>query len=682
MCGIAGKYNLDGAPVDEALLNRMADAMFHRGPDEGGLYADGPFGMVTRRLSIIDLESGRQPLSNEDGSVWVALNGEIYNYVELREELRARGHSFRTGADTEVIVHLYEEHGERCVDALRGMFAFAVWDERRRTLLLARDRLGKKPLYYAAIPGRGLVFASELKAVLEDENVDRTVDLEALDAYLSLLYIPGNASIFRQVRKLPAGHLLVCSPGGIAVRRYWDIPIPVAAADEWALDRPAVAQFRERLKEAVGIRLRSDVPLGAFLSGGVDSSAVVGAMAELLGRPVVTASIGFHEDGYSELPYARLVARHLRTDHHERMVTAPGPELIEKVVWHLDEPFGDSSVIPTYFVSMAAREHVTVALSGDGGDELFAGYARHRVETIEHRIRHTAGTLGAQALAAAADLLPDGVKGRNTLRHLALSPEEACARKFYFTSRVPQMKGALYNPWLRAQTAAMDPLAPFKHAFRTAAGADPLSRILYVDLKTSLPDDMLMKVDRMSMAHSLEVRTPLLDHKLVEYLALLPARWKLDRGKTKVLLRAALDGAVPREAFDRKKHGFVSPIGHWLRTDLAPYVEETICSPRALARGYFEPGTVRWLWDTHRNGRANFEHEIWMLLVLEVWHRVYIDRARHSGNGHRGPTGGDLRGDQRAPGRGLSSTLRGRLDADRGAPTASLRRAGLRLPRA
>lgn len=651
MCGITGKYNFDGEPVNRSLLSRMADAMLHRGPDEGGLYASGSFGMAMRRLSIIDLESGRQPLSNEDGSIWITLNGEIYNYVELRDDLCARGHRFRTGTDTEVIVHLYEERGDRCVDALRGMFAFAVWDEHKRTLLLARDRLGKKPLYYAVIPGRALVFASELKAVLEDESVQRTIDLEALDAYLSLLYIPGALSIFRQVRKLPPGHLLVASPRDIAVRRYWDAPIREAASGVGTCDSAVVDQFNERLREAVSIRLRSDVPVGAFLSGGVDSSTIVAAMAKLMGRPVVTASIGFHEDGYSELPYARLVARHVRSEHHERIVTAPGPDLIERIVWHLDEPFADSSAIPTYFVSKAAREHVTVALSGDGGDELFAGYARHWLETTEHRIRRAAGPLGAHALAAAADLLPEGTKGRNSLRSLALPSEEACARKFYFSTHVPQLKAALCSPWLRAEAAGFDALAPFKHAFRVAAGADPLSRILYVDLTTYLPDDILVKVDRMSMAHSLEVRAPLLDHKLVEAFALLPPGWKLSGRTTKVLLRAALDGVVPREAFDRRKHGFVSPIGRWLRTDLAPYVEETICSPRALARGYFAPDAVRRLWDAHREGRANFEHEIWMLLVLEVWHRVFIDRTCPNPDGRRGD---DLHGEHRTPGDGLS----------------------------
>ncbi|MBI4421622.1 MAG: asparagine synthase (glutamine-hydrolyzing) [Gemmatimonadetes bacterium] len=675
MCGIAGKYSLDGTPVDRSLLSRMARTMIHRGPDDGGLYAHGAFGMAMRRLSIIDLTKGHQPISNEDGSIWVTLNGEIYNFVELRDELRGRGHLFTTATDTEVIVHLYEERGERCVDALRGMFAFAIWDARQATLVLARDRLGKKPLYYAVIPGRGLVFASELKAVLEDDAVDRSIDLEALDRYAQLLYIPGPASIFQHVRKLPAGHLLICTPQHMTVRSYWDVPIPETAPHEDRSEQDVVEHFRQLLRDAVRMRLRSDVPLGAFLSGGVDSSAVTSAMAGLLERPVVTASIGFDEDGYSELPYARVVARQIQSRHCERTVVAPSPEVIEKIVWHLDEPFADSSAIPTYFVSMTAREHVTVALSGDGGDELFAGYARHRLEVLEHTLRRGAGTVGGRTLARAAALAPDGTKGRNMLLNLARAPEEACARKFFFSPHAPNLKTTLYTPWFRAATAACDPLAPFKHAYRAARSTDPLSRILYVDLKTYLADDILSKVDRMSMAHSLEVRAPLLDHKLVEFVAGLHPRWKLRGRTTKVLLRAALDGTVPPHAVDRKKHGFVSPIGPWLRTALASYVEETICSPRARSRGYFAPDAVRRLWDAHRTGRANFEHEIWMLLVLEVWHRILVDgdRPDHSG--------GEVshRSDERAAGGRLPAAVRGRVGADCSAPPAPLDRAGIRL---
>jgi len=623
MCGIAGKYSLDGAPAERELLGRMAGAMVHRGPDDEGVYLDGPFGMTMRRLSIIDLGAGHQPLCNEDGTVWVVFNGEIYNYVELREELRARGHRFTTNTDTEVIVHLYEDLGAACVEPLRGMFGLAVWDVRRRSLLLARDRLGKKPLYYAFRPGHELVFGSELKAVLEDPAVEREIDPEALDRYASFLYIPSPASIFRSVRKLPAGHTLVCTPDGITVRRYWDLPLPSASV------RPdeVPGRFRELLTEAVKIRLRSDVPVGAFLSGGVDSSAVVASMAALLDRPVVTTSIGFREDGYSELPYAALVARHVGSEHHEHVVEAPTPALIERLAWHLDEPFADSSAVPTYFVSMAARRHVTVALSGDGGDELFAGYARHRNEGIEHAVRSRVGRLGGRGLARGATLLPEGTRGRNTLIDLGLSAEDACARKFYFTPRVPALKAALYSPGFREAVAGADPMAPFRHAYRRAEGADPVSRILHVDLSTYLCDDILSKVDRMSMAHSLEVRAPLLDHKLVEFVAALPPAWKLNGGTTKALLRSVLDGRVPREAFERPKHGFTSPIGGWLRGPLAEYVEDTLNSRRAAERGYFDPAAVQQLWTAHRSGRANYEHEIWMLLMLETWHRAYADRA-------------------------------------------------------
>jgi asparagine synthase (glutamine-hydrolysing) len=633
MCGIAGKYNLDGAPVEPGLLRRMASTIHHRGPDDEGLYVHGAFGMAMRRLSIIDLGGGHQPLSNEDGSIWITFNGEIYNYLELREQLLARGHRFKTATDTEVIVHLYEELGAKCVERLRGMFAFAIWDENARTLVLARDRLGKKPLYYALIPGHSLLFASELKAILQDEAVDRALDWEALERYLSFHFIPAPASIFKGVRKLPAGHVLVCRPHGLTLTEYWDVPLGTE-------ERPP-GEVRERLQEllveAVKIRLRSDVPLGAFLSGGVDSSTIVATMAGLVAGPIATVSIGFTEEGYSELPYAGLVARRIGSEHHERMVRAPSPELIEKLVWHLDEPFADSSAIPTYFVSGATREHVKVALSGDGGDELFAGYSRHRIERIEHTLRRALGDPGRRMLAGAAGLLPPWAKGRNGLLRLGLPPDEACASKFYFAPWVPQLKADLYSPWFREQAAGFDPLAPFRDAYHKARATDPLNRILYVDLKTYLADDILVKVDRMSMAHSLEVRVPLLDHKLVEFLATLPPRWKLRGSTTKVLLRTILEGRVPREAVDRPKHGFISPIGRWLRDDLAGYVEETICSRRAMARGYFDPRAVRRLWTDHRDGRRNAEHEIWMLLALEAWHRMFLDLPRLARSPAPGP---------------------------------------------
>jgi asparagine synthase (glutamine-hydrolysing) len=626
MCGIAGRLSLDGRPADRALLHAMADVMRHRGPDDEGVYVDGGFGMIMRRLSIIDVAAGHQPLANEDRSVWTIFNGEIYNHPELREQLMARGHQLRTSTDTEVIVHLYEELGPRCVDALRGMFAFAVWDERAQSLLLARDRLGKKPLYYAVVPGRALVFASELKAILEDETVDRTIDLEALDQYASLLYIPAPRSPFVAVRKLPAGCVLHATASGISVRRYWDVPAAPTA-------RPVEPErFGQLLDEATRIRLRSDVPLGAFLSGGVDSSAVVATMQRFLPAPVMTTSIGFDSAGDSELPYADLVARHVGANHAAATIGAPSPALLERLAWHLDEPFADSSAVPTFFVSRAARERVTVALSGDGGDELFAGYSRHWLEHIEHRIRALAGRATA-AVAAAGGMLPAGVKGRNTLMNVGVPPDEACARKFYYDPSAPAVKRALYSPAFRELHASFDTLEPFKRAFREAPTADPLSRILYVDLKTYLCDDILFKVDRMSMATSLEVRAPLLDQDLVEFAITLPVSAKLAGRGTKRLLRDHLAALVPREAFERPKHGFVAPIGRWLRHDLDDFVQDTVCSDRARGRGYFDHRAVRDLVDAHRRGSPRCPdppHAIWMLLMLELWHRVFVDRPRRS----------------------------------------------------
>jgi len=424
------------------------------------------------------------------------------------------------------------------------------------------------------------------------------------------------------VRKLPPGHSLVCTTRGITISEYWDVPLH---REEEIPERLVLDRFRGLLAEAVKIRLRSDVPLGAFLSGGVDSSTVVATMADLLERPVVTTSIGFSEEGYSELPYAALVARHIGSEHHERLVRAPGPDLIETLVWHLDEPFADSSAIPTYFLSQAARQHVTVALSGDGGDELCAGYGRHRIERIEHAFRSALGPAGGRGLAWAAARLPRGTKGRNSLLNLAAPPDEACARKFYFTPQVPRLKADLYSPGFRAAATRFDPLSPFKRAFGRAAALDPLSRILYVDLKTYLADDILVKVDRMSMAHSLEVRAPLLDHELVEFITALPPRWKLDGRMTKRLLRRNLDGRIPPEAFDRPKHGFIVPLSRWLG-ELAEFVEGTICSKRAMERGYFDPPAVRRLWDRCRQGQE-VGHEVWMLLALEVWHRVFVDQS-------------------------------------------------------
>jgi asparagine synthase (glutamine-hydrolysing) len=620
MCGIAGKFNLDDRPIDLGLLARMAERLSHRGPDDAGYHVSGPIGLASRRLSIIDLATGRQPISNEDGTVWVVLNGEIYNFVELRATLERRGHCFRTRTDTEVIVHLYEDEGPGLLEHLRGMFAFALWDVRRRQLLLARDRLGEKPLFYAHRPGRALLFASELKSLLVDPEIQPSINLAAVDQYLSLLYIPAPATIFSEIKKLPAGHYLTCTEQGIEVHEYWDVPLPPEGEE----DRLDEESLRAQLREAVRIQLRSDVPLGAFLSGGIDSTTVVAAMSDDLGPEVVTCSVGFPEEGYNELAHAQTVAECLGSRHQSRVVGPPARELIERLSWHFDEPFGDSSAVPTWEVSGLARERVKVALSGDGGDELFGGYARHATEKWEHALRRC-GRVAAWTMARVAAGLPAGLTGRNALTRLAGPPDQACAVKFQFGRGAPQLKARIYAAGFRDAIATIDPLAPFKQAYARAGKVDPLNRILYVDLKTYLADDILVKVDRMSMAHGLEVRAPFLDHRLVEMVARLPGRTKVPGLATKPLLRAALDGRVPRTAWDRPKHGFTAPIGLWLRNGLRDCVEERLFSRSSLGRDLFDPKSLRRLWEDHLTGRGEHAHEIWMLLMLETWYGL---RAR------------------------------------------------------
>jgi asparagine synthase (glutamine-hydrolysing) len=617
VCGIAGKLNLDGRPISRTLMAGMADPLSHRGPDDEGHYVAGSVGLVSRRLSIIDLDTGRQPIANEDGTVWVVLNGEIYNFVELRRDLEQRGHRFRTRTDTEVIVHLYEDEGTGLLAHLRGMFAFAVWDARRRRLLLARDRLGEKPLFYAYSPGRALLFASELKSLLVDPDLRPSLDLTAIDQYLSLLYVPAPASIFKEVKKLPAGHYLTCTEAGLRVREYWDVPLP-PEGEEDRLDGEAL---RARLTEAIRIQLRSDVPLGAFLSGGVDSTTVVAAMTDALGPAVSTCSVGFPDEGYSELPYAQHVAAAVGSHHRTRVVRPPSPEVLERLCWHFDEPFGDSSAVPTWEVSALARDRVKVALSGDGGDELFGGYDRHAVESWEHTIRRWARR-ASSSLARATALLPETFRGRNALARLRMAPDQACAVKFQYGASAAALKARIYSGALRERLAAADPLRGFRDAYARAQHADPLNRILYVDLKTYLADDILVKVDRMSMAHSLEVRAPFLDHRLVEMVARLPGRTKVPGPATKPLLRGVLADRVPRAAWDRPKHGFTAPIGRWLRDELRDSVEQRLFSPSSLGRDLFDRGGLRQLWDDHRSGRVEHAHELWMLLMLETWHAM------------------------------------------------------------
>jgi asparagine synthase (glutamine-hydrolysing) len=625
MCGIAGRVNFDPSrPVDPAVLSAMTDAVAHRGPDAAGHFIAPGVGLGHRRLSIIDLSTGDQPLANEDGSVQVVFNGEIYNFAEVRAELVARGHRFRTASDTEIIVHGYEEWGDRCVDRFRGMFAFALWDASARRLLLARDRLGVKPLFYAELPGVGLVFGSEIKSLLEDPDVPRDWRPDAIDKYLTLLYIPAPDTIYRAVRKLPPAHVLVADAGGIRISRYWDLAF--TGGGEERSEEACLEELDALLREAVGLRLISDVPLGAFLSGGIDSSAVVAYMKEASRTPPVTISVGFNDRDYDEVEHAETVARHLGCEFHALVANPQVEDLLPKLAWHFDEPFADSSAVPTYYVSKAARELVTVALSGDGGDELWAGYARHRVEAWEQRVR---GALGPARRAAAwlGSALPLSVKGARSLRHLAARPDEAYARKHAYGMFEPGAKDRLYTREFAGAVTHADALASFRDAWHDCPSPDPMDRALYVDARTYMIDDVLTKVDRMSMAVSLEAREPLLDHKLLEFAARVPMSLKLRNGRGKYLLRRALERRVPHSILERGKRGFAAPIGEWLRGPLAAMTHELLLDGRLRDRGILDAREVARLWNEHRSRRADHPHRLWQLIMLELWFRRFIDRA-------------------------------------------------------
>ena len=622
MCGIAGRFNFDPTlAVDRRTLGAMTSAIAHRGPDADGFHVGRGIGLGHRRLSIIDLATGDQPLANEDSTIWVVFNGEIYNFSDLRAELERAGHAFRTHTDTEVIVHAYEEWGDDCVNRFRGMFAFALWDDPRRRLLLVRDRVGVKPLYYSSTSD-GVIFGSEIKAVLEDRSVPRDWSAEALDTYLALQYVPCPHTIYRAVSKLPAGHLLVAERGRVSIRQYWDLTFTNDGQD--AREEEYLERLDALVTESVRLELLSDVPLGAFLSGGIDSSIVVAAMAETSRSRVVTTSVGFDEKAFNELEYARVVARQLGTESHEKLVTADVAALLPKLAWHFDEPFADSSAVPTYYVSAAAREHVTVALSGDGGDELWAGYPWHRVERWEHIARRWLGA-GGSIVGRAAAHVPLSVKGARSLRHLAFSPAEACARKHGYGQFELEARRALYSGDFAGAVADVDPFASFRQAYNACSSSDPLDRTMYVDVKTYLADDILAKVDRMSMAVALEARVPLLDHTLLEFAATVPASLKLTRGRSKHLLRRLLEKRIPKSIVERPKHGFEAPIGAWLRGPLAPMVDDLFLDGRMSHRGVFDHTTITRLWREHRSGARDHRHRLWSLVMLELWFRQFVD---------------------------------------------------------
>jgi asparagine synthase (glutamine-hydrolysing) len=625
MCGIAGVVGeREDSSIDHALVHRMCQTIIHRGPDDEGVFVKNGSGLGIRRLSIIDLSGGHQPVFNEDRTIWVVFNGEIYNFCELRYELENRGHRFRTHSDTEVIVHLYEDLGADCVKKLRGMFAFALFDERHRRLLLARDRLGKKPLHYAFASGR-LYFGSEMKAILAVAPELATINSQALLQYFYFGYIPDPATAFRAIQKLPPGNLLEFEAGEIHLRQYWDLPkygTHSPRSEEECLD-----ELEEKLTEAVRLRLISDVPLGALLSGGTDSSTIVAMMARCSTAPVKTFSIGFRDADFDETPYARRVAQEFGTEHHELVLEPNVVETTQKLARCMEEPFGDSSMLPTYFVASMAREYVTVVLSGDGGDEAFGGYDRYQIHLQSRSRYHIPQWAGRWYRDQLYSRLPFTVPGRNLMYSVSLPWSD---RYIEAVSLMPYQRNfhLLAYDFVSAFSDGDDPRNIFREYVNNAPADDPLSRILYLDTKTYLPGDILTKVDRMSMAVSLEARVPMLDHVFLEWVTSLAPKWKMNtRGQKYILTRLAERIGVPREVLHRPKQGFALPLVHWMRDQLKELVIGVLLDERTLQRGYFNAHGVRHLLSEFFRGHTNDPLPIWRLMMFELWYRNFLEQS-------------------------------------------------------
>ena len=628
MCGICGKVSFAGREVSRAALARMCSTLVHRGPDAEGIHVAGPAGLAQRRLSIIDLTPAAvAPLSNEDGTVWVTLNGEIYNFQDLRAELTARGHRFRTASDTEVLVHLYEEHGIHCLSRLSGMFAFAIWDVRQQRLFAARDRLGKKPFFYAATPA-AFVFASSVAALLTDEQVSAEPNYRAIDDFLTCQYVPSPDTAFAGIHKLPPAHYLICGTDGrIDVQRYWQPPLP-RTGDATTLDsRELEAELVERLKDAVRSRMVADVPLGAFLSGGVDSSGIVAMMAALSDRPIKTFSIGFEEAEFDELPYARAVARRYGTDHHEFVVRADAADVLPELVRHYGEPFADSSALPTYYLSKMTRQHVTVALSGDGGDENFGGYENYRIVSAWGRADRVPAAARRALHAGVEEVLerlPYHAVSARVGRASAMLAS-APAERFRLQTSILKAseKRAAYTPRFRALLA--DARSPAPPPVPLEADIDPLAWMMWQDLQFYLPDCLMVKVDVASMAHGLEVRAPLLDHRFVEFAASIPASLKRTGADGKIVFKRALAPYVPAETLERPKRGFGVPLRRWFGAELLDLARGTLLDDRARRRGLLDTAFSARLIDDQIAGRHDWSHRLWALVWLELWFREFID---------------------------------------------------------
>jgi asparagine synthase (glutamine-hydrolysing) len=631
MCGIVGIVEREcDRPVEEEGLVRMVRTLRHRGPDDEGQVRRPGVGLAMRRLSIIDVAGGQQPFQSEDGTILLVANGEIYNFKSLRKQLIALGHQFRSQADIEVLVHAYEEWGESFLQRIHGMFALALWDGRTKTLLAARDRAGEKPLYYT-LTDRALLLASEIKALLVRDDVDRSVDLESLDQFLTYEYIIAPRTMFQSVKKLLPAHYLRYHDGTLEVHRYWDAA--AVGIRQWD-DDEAAAALRETLGRAVTSQMMSDVPLGAFLSGGIDSSAIVGLMTESAGGrgdQINTFSMGFGDGSYNELPYAREIATHFGTRHREGMVDPSVAELFDKLVVHLDEPFADVSLFPTYLVSQIAREHVTVVLSGDGGDELFGGYDAYRAEALARRISHAVPRATLPLLAGLVAMFPPSDKKKglvNKLKRFTQGMTEmpaAIEHYRWMTFLGPAAKRGLYSPALQSVLVASDVYLPVRESLRSSGTDDVLNRQLYADLCVYLADDILVKVDRMSMATSLETRAPFLDVDVMELAFSMPGSLKVRGSERKFVLKRAVQDLVPESVRNRQKEGFSIPMKTWLKHDLAPLMEDLLSEDRVTRRGWFDPTDVRRRIDAHRAGRENHAHTLFGLMVLERWVQEFVD---------------------------------------------------------
>ncbi len=627
MCGICGVINsVSNRTIEKAVVKRMCDQIVHRGPDDEGIYTNGHVGLGMRRLSIIDLVTGRQPISNEEQNIWIVFNGEIYNHREIREDLEKKGHKFRTNTDTESIVHAYEEYGEECVTKLNGMFAFAIWDGRKNECFLARDRIGIKPLYYFFDKTR-LVFGSELKSILQVEDIPKRIDLQALDNFLTFEYIPAPLSIFQNIKKLPPGHTLTLRNNEIWIRNYWDLTVQPDSLDLEA----AKTNLRDLLQDAVKIRLMSDVPLGAFLSGGIDSSTIVALMSQVMDQPVKTFSIGFEDSTYNELDYARMIAKKFKTEHHEFIIKPNAVELTDKLLKYLDEPFGDFSIFPTYLVSKMAREYVTVVLSGDGGDELFAGYDTYIADQMANYYDRLPGWLRNGFLPRMMDAIPPSPKKKGVINRakrfvegMRLPGDLHHTRWMIFLQKLE--REMLFTDDVKSGINEKDSYKFIRDYFKAVMPqtTDSINQQMYVDVKTYLVDNILVKVDRMSMASSLEARVPFLDHRFAEFAATISGNRKLQNRKSKLILKQAMEELLPRDILYRGKEGFSIPIKNWLKEDLKPMMMDILSPEKIKREGFFNTDFVEKLKQEHLQGVENHSHRLWALMIFGKWYDHYM----------------------------------------------------------